>query len=357
MRPNTTINEAIWSNQGWGGVGNSKLRPLISTNLDLSFEWYFDESSIFSVGLFNKDMTDRLESLKETYYWRDLRTDYRREDISIDELLMIPNGQTPADGCMPVRNTQWENRDEAWDLGCHEVSVSVLKNGEKAHNRGVELNFTDNFDSLPGVLSGLGVSMNYTFSDAGSKPERSEVSGLIQPSVPSAWTPRHSSNSTLFWKYKDVEMRLAHRYNGVRFQGRVGDHGMVWADQTHNVDFSVNYRVNSDISVSLHALNLTDQVTRSFYTASNMPVPGRLSMNDDGHYLNEHGQVISVVYGDGFIPATEEQIMSTPELQSQLTTHLIQEGNPMKDNGVDRSRTIGVNKTGRQYRLSVRVNF
>ena len=42
-----------------GGVprasrGNASLEPLESTNLDLSFEWYYGESSYASVGFFRK---------------------------------------------------------------------------------------------------------------------------------------------------------------------------------------------------------------------------------------------------------------------------------------------------------------
>ncbi len=47
------------ANSAWSGnAGNPSLRPLESDNLDLSYEWYFADDGILSVGTFYKDLTN-----------------------------------------------------------------------------------------------------------------------------------------------------------------------------------------------------------------------------------------------------------------------------------------------------------
>lgn len=67
MKPNNSVNFSFnaaqvgetsdVSNSPWtGNAGNPTLKPLESDNLDLTYEWYFADDGIFSVGTFYKDL-------------------------------------------------------------------------------------------------------------------------------------------------------------------------------------------------------------------------------------------------------------------------------------------------------------
>jgi len=94
LSPATTFNEPRRQNLTAQG-GNPGLEPFESTNFDLGFEWYYGESSTFSVAYFNKDVGNFVTTLtgQETFElqlptslmanrkftrWRDHRMDVQR---------------------------------------------------------------------------------------------------------------------------------------------------------------------------------------------------------------------------------------------------------------------------------------
>ncbi|WP_077342145.1 TonB-dependent receptor [Pseudocolwellia agarivorans] len=326
--------------QGRGSAGAVDLKPLESNNLDLSFEWYFSESGLASIALFNKDMKNFEETVTETYLWRDIRENYSLEGIAnLNEILIVPERtgelgiydleqtvQTPAIGgltdasgngvdtsgdfaCMPDRMAQWETRREL-TLGCHQIALRQIRNGKGANIRGAEISYTQNYDFLPGVFSGLGASVNYTFSDSESEQEVLITGGIAKP-LPQANTPKHSGNMTLFWENDDIMMRLAARYTGEQLISRSINNGAEWKDKATRLDFSSSYKVNKNISVTFQALNLTDEVIRTFWTST----------------------------------------------ESILNGEVIDEGNVLDGSNATTSRTLQEYKTGRQFRLGVRANF
>ena len=52
------------NNQATGG--NADLKPFLSTNWDFSYEWYYGESNLFVVAVFNKEVEDFIVSTVET---------------------------------------------------------------------------------------------------------------------------------------------------------------------------------------------------------------------------------------------------------------------------------------------------
>ncbi|MFC3120786.1 TonB-dependent receptor domain-containing protein [Agaribacter flavus] len=314
--PGAFISENIWGERGRGSAGSAELVPLKSNNLDFSFEWYFDDTGLASIALFRKDMKDFLQRVNDVFYYKDIREQYDIESIEVSDLLIAPNGQTPADGCSPERFISRQNTG-IWRFGCHEVDIGVERNGKKTVTQGFELSYVDTFSELPGAFSGLGVQLNYTFQDSENDPEFIENTGTFLAPLPQAFTPRHSANATVFWEKDGIELRLANRYTGIQF---VSESRTIarWRDETNRLDFSANYDFNEHLSFSFHALNLTDDTTRSFITSK------------------------ALFFGE--LDANGERV-------------LLDEGNPQKDSSVDTSKVYNEFKTGRQYRLSVRVTF
>lgn len=319
LRPGFSYSENIWGEYSRMSAPNSNLQPLISTNLDLSLEWYFNKTGQVSLALYNKDMVDFTETVKERFYTKDLRHDYDLKSINLEDFIInMDEGMTPENsGCMPDRVVQDRLRNSL-TFGCEMVEASIIRNGAGVKTRGLEFAYRQNYDFLPGVLSGLGLDFNYTFADSETEAEVLEQSGKLLKALPQAYTPKHTANTAIYWEKHGHLIRLTHRYNSIQLASRGQTNGALWEDARARIDLSANYKVNENVTVSFNALNLTNSDKRTFFTSTSMD----LGMRD----------------ADGNVIPYDE-------------------GNPMEDSGVDTSRTVTQYTTGRQYRLGVRVQF
>ncbi|WP_017446896.1 TonB-dependent receptor [Gayadomonas joobiniege] len=313
LNPRLAINENIWQPAATGQVGNIALQPLESKNLDISWEWYFNDTGLLSAAFFYKDMTNFEETVNTPFHYRDIRTDYNPENLNI--LLPINESRLPGDedNCMPHRYAASQNN--AWAVECHQANLDVITNGEGATIGGIELSYTQNYDFLPGLLSGLGLSVNYTYQESESDAEQVGNSGRTLKPLPQPFTPEHSSNTALFWEKDGLELRLAHRYNSLQLVDRGLIGGASWMEPTNRLDFSSTYKLNKTLTLTFHATNLTDDKRRVFYTSSE-------TANID-----------------------------------DLSQIVMDEGNVMENSGITQERTLSVFRNGRQFRLGLRASF
>jgi TonB-dependent receptor len=147
--------------------GNPNLDPIRATNVDLGFEWYFNEGAMLGVGLFYKD----IESFVQTT--RDVRP-YSSSGLPAN--LLDGTGATVND----------------------EFTFSIPLNTPGGELHGVEANYTQPFTFLPGKWSNLGVQLNYTWVESkiqylngqGQPVMKTDLTGLS----PTSW------NATLFYE-------------------------------------------------------------------------------------------------------------------------------------------------------------
>lgn len=341
LKPGFKMTEGFWgSTETRGGrlnLNNPELLPQESVNLDLSFEWYFNESSLFSTALFYKDMSNFEEREEQTVYADDLRTkDLSNYDLNSlvkfeEDLIAAFAADTTDTGygiCQPKRlnagdvKKEWPYTDNLIDL-CSQFTASKVRNGEDAEIKGIELSYQQNYDFLPGFLSGLGTTINYTFQESEIEQQESDIiPGKLLPSFPRAWTPKHSYNATVFWEKNGHLVRLAYRGNSDQLANRDWNDGALWQEGNGNFDLSANYKINDDMLLSFQVINLTDESTRIFYTSRNQ------DLGDT--QLDNEGNVVSLRYD---------------------------EGNVLDNNNITKSRTQREYKNGRTFRLGLRVNF
>ncbi|MBU3021096.1 TonB-dependent receptor domain-containing protein [Aestuariibacter sp. A3R04] len=314
LNPRTQITESQWG-ISFGSAGNTQLKPLTSTNIDVSYEWYFNQSGLLSVALFYKDMQDFEEQVVIPYHYRDVRTEYDLQ--SADLLLPFDENRTPgdADDCMPRRYTA--GFFDQWNIECDVVNVNTVINSKGADIRGLEVGYTQNYDFLPGLLSGLGASVNFTYQDSERDVEEIGTTGLQFKPLPQPYTPKYSSNTTLFWEKDGISLRLAHRFNDVQLVSQGAQGGATWQDATHRLDFSSNFKLTENLTLTFQALNLTDDLRRVFFASSN---------------------------------TTD---LSNPNDQ----TVVLDEGNVIEDDSITTARTVSAFRTGRQFRLGIRGTF
>lgn len=288
LKPGFLIQEQQFRTNSSGVIGNPTLDPYKSTNLDLSVEWYFDENSLLSVALFNKDLKDIAERSFLTSYWADVRSEFYSTDgnllpegtndytASLNDILLPLSGGANQAGCMPNRELDLEA--PSGEPGCDLLILNQTQNAASGYVRGLELSLQHNFTNLPGIWSGLGFVANYTYSDSRQDEELNDDGSVFLPKSPLVETSEHTANATVFYENADLLLRLAYNTRTDYIAQRVTPGGnTLWVEGFDTVDVSASYNVNKNVSINFQGQNITDTVQRSYVTAggaqSTAPVP------------------------------------------------------------------------------------
>ena len=199
--------------------GNGTLDPTTAVQFDLAVEWYFDDYSIASVGLFTKDIE-----------------------------AFVQQEQTP---------TPWPGIiDPETNQPLVLVAFRPLNTG-KSDLVGIELAFQRTFaDLLPAPWDGLGIITNYTYIDSGSD-FLNELTGAAY-GIPGL--SENTINFTLFYEKGPWIGRVSYNYRD-DFNDSIADgqgHPK-FVDSYDQWDASFGYAVNDNISIMLEGINLTDE--------------------------------------------------------------------------------------------------
>ncbi|WAJ71861.1 TonB-dependent receptor [Catenovulum adriaticum] len=211
LRPGLTFSTDAPTASG----GNPLLNPYQALQYDLSLEWYFDQDAYVSAGLFYKDIT--------TF-------------ISKQAQMLDVNGT--------------------------DVILSAPFNTGKGDITGLEIAYQQVFSSLPAPFNGLGVQANYTYVDSQVEVTQDDV--LV--AQPIAGLSENSSNFVVFYEYEDFGARIGYNWrdaflvsNGV---GTVADQ---YQDAFGTLDMNVTYTLSNSISLSVEAVNLTDESIKTYF--------------------------------------------------------------------------------------------
>lgn len=335
LRPGFSAREV-----GWGdpanrvnpiSLFNTQLDPLESTNIDFSFEWYFEPDAMVSIGLFYKDIVNLEETEDQRVYLSDLRTALQNgEDIDTSGLILSAD-QITLDNCYAEILGEWQfEYNPAYiqemlygtdpSFLCAQWQASQVRNAAGAEVKGVELQYTQNYTQLPGIWGGLGLSANYTYQDSSfAKEESSLAPGEELRRLPIPRTPEHSYNITAYWQQDGHQLRLA--YGGasdVLVQRNFGL-GALWEEGRETLDFSAAYQLKDNISLTFDAANILDQSVRTYFTSQSVMLPASATGG-----------------GTALVP--------------------FDEGSPLED-GAYKGRTVWEYNTGSIFRVGVRANF
>jgi len=249
--------------------GNPELKPIRSTQQDLTAEWYFAKGSSLTMALFNKNLKDII--LNQTF----------KRTIS------------DADG----------------------KPVSFVMNGPanaaKGYARGAEIAYQQYFDWVPSWLQGLGLQANYTFVDSKVKRYNAVYSAYCTPGagqenlnlyingcdtdgrtfgdMPLDNLSRNTYNIALLFDRGPFSARIAYNWRGRYLYGvalnsdntgpnqtnaldtnpdsaTYGRHDIslplglpLWADAYGQVDVGLHYKFTDNFTMGLDATNLTNK--------------------------------------------------------------------------------------------------
>lgn len=211
-------------------IGNPMLEPWRSTNFDLSWEWYFNETGYFSAAAF-----------------------LMKIDSFITSDIVIRDDIPDSDGVV---------RNEA-------LAVQTTVNGDGGDIKGLELSYQQTFDFLPSFLSGLGTALNYTYA-----PSDSDSTDYFGNKLPMNDNSEHQANAILFYDKDGFQFRVAYNYrskklnNSVKVQDQ-DNKGLLrnfayWTKPTHYVDVSASYDLAENLTLYLTGSNVTEEYVERY---------------------------------------------------------------------------------------------
>lgn len=258
LNPSISVNSAA----GTGSIGNANQNPLRADNYDLSFEKYFGPTSYVSFAVFDKELDGFTYGVN-----------------SCETVSLVPD---PSITVSPCTGNQY--------------LITRIVNAGAGYARGAEFAFQTFFDFLPGAWSHFGAIGSFSYVDASNDVNFGTAAAPRIVAQPLPFQSKY--NYSLQGLYDDGKLsaRLIYtwRSDQVLFgasvnpiDGRaIGEYGIL--------DFSLNYKLNDALSVTLNGNNLTDKGLDRF-----VGEPGLNTGIERQHYQNGRTYSIGVRYKFG----------------------------------------------------------
>ena len=222
--------------------GNPDLKPTTSKNLDLAMEWYPQSGAIYSVGLFYKDISTFVQTLRQTLPFNQLGL----PDSILNGTIAVPTDQ-------------------------FDVTQPVNTNGGTL--KGLEINVQQPFNFLPGFLHNFGALANFTYVDSDIAYVTSTTPGAPVVNSTLVGLSKYAANGTLYYETKKFSIRGSISYRSgylTQVPGR-NSNFVEGTNATINVDARASYNLTDKFQISLEAINLTDQADDRYVDYSNRP--------------------------------------------------------------------------------------
>lgn len=223
-----------------GNSANSPfLRPFEANQYDLSLEYYFGTGAI-ALALFYKDIQSFIQ-----------------DDI-------LPEFDFKAAG-FPVPDFIIPDIESGVPVATRNGSLfTAVNNSDGGYIRGAEIAWTQVFKELPGIWSGLGAQLSYSYTESevslpntlGGAPIETTFEGLSKNVI----------NATLFWEYEGIDTRINARYRSPFVSSQVGINEQITNfDSELVMDFQFGYQFNDNLKMLFQVNNLTDEPTKSYF--------------------------------------------------------------------------------------------
>jgi iron complex outermembrane recepter protein len=223
-------------------TGNPLLKPTRAKTYDLGLEWYFTEGSLLSGAVFYKDIDTFVQTLVTP-------TVFNESGLPLSLLA----GTTLT--------------------GTEVFNFTRPVNTEGGPLEGFELNYQQQFKFLPGIWSNFGALLNYTYVDSKIDYVTSPVVGAPTVENDLVNLSRNAWNATLYYEANGLSVRTSASFrdsfltnvpaaNAPTLQDAEG------TNETLFVDLSASYAFTDNLTVSLEALNLTDEFNDQFIDSS-----------------------------------------------------------------------------------------
>ncbi len=226
------------------------LRPFYAWQYDVSYEHYFkDANGAFIAAIFYKDIESFIQDFSIPLY------DFAGNGFEVPEFVpgtgpgnIDPISGAPIEGVPVVAGT----------------FTTAVNNRQGGYIRGVELAYTQVFDSLPEVWSGLGITASYSYTES----DVTFVSDFSGPTFNASFPGLSEQvfSGTIFWSYEEFDTRLNVRFRDKFVSSQVAiDTQTVNFDSETVLDYQASYNVDDELSLLFQINNLTDEPTKTFF--------------------------------------------------------------------------------------------
>lgn len=210
-----------------GTAGNPELKPIRSTNVDTSLEWYFAPAGDLTFDIFYKSISNYIFAAD-------------------NPVTLTRNGVT------------------------QKFDVMQYVNGSHGSVRGFELAYHQFYNFLPPLLQGFGLQGNLTFVDnSGGQNnvqnafDTNQVAGAANPNLPMEGMSRWSYNAALMYQNHRIEGRLAWNWREryLLTTSAANLNRPVWMENYGQLDGEIFYDVTDYLKVGIQGTNLLDAQT------------------------------------------------------------------------------------------------
>jgi TonB-dependent receptor len=206
-------------------TGNPDLQPATTHNFDISVEHYHDRIGILKLSGFYKHIENLLQANRTS------------GTVNLDNVVLPDHPYFEGPPFF----------DPANPSGAFITGTTPVNSDEAAWIWGIEAQLERQLTFLPGILSGLGIYANYTYTES-SRTERyswafaSDDDNLFEfDSVPFALQPRHSGTAALTYNKYGIDATLAYGFQS-RSLGRFEPRGLsLYSEGVRTLDFRAEY--------------------------------------------------------------------------------------------------------------------
>lgn len=207
-------------------TGSPRLKPTMSWNGDLAFEYYANKDTLFAA---------------TAYYKR------------------FSGGKIPI------------TTDENFTIGGQDYAVPVTQtanSNDKADLYGLEITASNRFSWLPHPLDGLGVKLSYNYAWSNYKTQDIRygdvvdsatgnlIPGLIPPAGLSGYS-KHVFSAQAFYEIGSISLQGIYRYRSRYYQAFTSDNTQLrYVEGNNTFDANLSYRINKVADIRFQALNL-----------------------------------------------------------------------------------------------------
>ncbi len=243
-------------------VTNPGLLPRESDNLDLTAEYYYNDTSVFSVSLFQNDMTNFIKKSTRPLI---------AEDVELYGLpgFVLGSAVTAEDAA----TFGLDNDDDGGVAvgGTFNYEIEVATNVAKAKIKGIELNWKHDLNDLNDLLKGSSIYANGTFlsttADGDASPYANDFRDFAKKTV----------NFGYMFERGPVDLKLRWNIRGDEIGGSSttftlnGESQSValFREQRKSLDLDFGYKLNDRTALFVNARNLNDAPHRQGYFMAN----------------------------------------------------------------------------------------
>ncbi|TCS13602.1 TonB-dependent receptor [Caulobacter sp. BK020] len=226
-------------------AGNPELKPIRSTQYDLSYEWYFNSTGSVTATVFYKDIYNFIAN-------------------SPTNLSFTNNGVTR--------------------------TVQVIQPYNAGHGKvkGFEVAYQQYYDFLPGALRGFGVQANFTYIDskgtrngAVNPYDNTQITNSAAEDLPLEGMSKTSYNVAALYDLGKVSARLAYNWRERYLLTTTAANINIpaWYDDYGQLDGSVFYTVNDALKIGFQAANLANAKSKILVSYPGRPEEGLTGHN------------------------------------------------------------------------------